>query len=85
MDEAIRFREDKCKWYFHLTYTAAVHSKSKRVTVEDPDESYLQGTEAIIDHWHLDDDDPDMNDEVRMEETVDTEAESGGVDPDCSI
>ena len=38
--------------------------------------------EALIDLWHLDDDDPDMNDEVRMEETGDTEAESGGVDPD---
>ena len=38
--------------------------------------------EALIDHWLLDDDDPDMDDEVRMEETGDTEAESGGVDPD---
>ena len=27
-----------------LTYTPAVHSKSKRVTVEDLDESYVRGT-----------------------------------------
>ena len=44
VDEAIHFREDNGKWYFHLTYTAAVHSKSKRMTVEDPDESYVRGT-----------------------------------------
>ena len=46
-DEAIRFREDKCTWNFHLTYTAVVCTpKAKdRVTVEDPDayESYVQG------------------------------------------
>ena len=37
---------------------------------------------SIIYHWHLDDDDPDMNDKVRMEETGDAETESGGVNPE---
>ena len=44
VDETIRFRSDRGKWYFHLTYNPVGHSKSKRVTVEDPDESYVLGT-----------------------------------------
>ena len=44
MDETLRFRSDREKWYFHLTYNPVGHSKSKRVTVEDPDESYVLGT-----------------------------------------
>ena len=43
-DETIRFRSDRGKWYFHLTYNPVGHSKSKRMTVEDPDESYVLGT-----------------------------------------
>ena len=45
-DETIRFRSDRGKWYFHLTYNPwpVGHSKSKRVTVEDPGESYVLGT-----------------------------------------
>ncbi|KAL5466926.1 hypothetical protein EMCRGX_G031089 [Ephydatia muelleri] len=39
--------------------------------------------EALIDQWHLDDDDdPDMADEVSIEETGEPEAESGQVDDD---
>ena len=38
--------------------------------------------EALIDQWHLDDDDPDMADEVSIEETGEPEAESGEVDDD---
>ena len=39
--------------------------------------------EALIDQWHLDDDDgPDMADEVSIEETGESEAESGQVDDD---
>ena len=30
VDEAICFCEDMCKWYFHLTYTPAVHSNDCR-------------------------------------------------------
>ena len=44
VDETIRFHSDRGKWYFHLTYNPVGHSKSKRVTVEDPDESYVLGT-----------------------------------------
>ena len=45
-DETIRFRSVRGKWYFHLTYNPwpVGHSKSKGVTVEDPDESYVLGT-----------------------------------------
>ena len=45
-DETIRFRSDRGKWYFHLTYNPwpVGHSKRKRVTVEDPGESYVLGT-----------------------------------------
>ena len=47
-DETIRFRStsDRGKWYFHLTYNPwpVGHSNSKRVTVEDPGESYVLGT-----------------------------------------
>ncbi|KAL5460160.1 hypothetical protein EMCRGX_G033588 [Ephydatia muelleri] len=35
--------------------------------------------EALINQWHLDDDDPDMADEVSIEETGEPEAESGQV------
>ena len=44
VDETIRFRSDRGKWYFHLTYNPVGHSKSKRLTVKDPDESYVLGT-----------------------------------------
>ena len=56
-NETIRFRSDRGKWYFHLTIDSIIHiydltynpwpvghSKSKRVTVEDPGESYVLGT-----------------------------------------
>ena len=44
VDETIRFRSDRGKSYFHLTYNPVGHSKSKRLTVEDPDGSYVLGT-----------------------------------------
>ncbi|KAL5500578.1 hypothetical protein EMCRGX_G012165 [Ephydatia muelleri] len=44
-------------------------------TASNTDSRYCE-IEAIIDHY--------MNDEVRMEETGDIEAESGGVDPDVA-
>ena len=43
VDETIRFRSDRGKWYFHLNYNPVGHSKSKRVTVKDQDESYVLG------------------------------------------
>ena len=48
VDETIRFRSDRGKWYFHPTYNPVGHSKSKRVTVEDPDESYVLGTKQRL-------------------------------------
>ena len=44
VDETIGFRSDRGKWYFNLTYNPVGQSKIKRVTVEDPDESYVLGT-----------------------------------------
>ena len=41
--DAIRFTEAKCKWYFHLTYTPAVHPKD---CVRDTACGHLPGKES---------------------------------------
>ena len=44
MRRSVSVGSDRVKWYFHLTYNPVGHSKSKRVAVEDPVESYVLGT-----------------------------------------